>query len=212
MPSLHSSGACSHAIAAPVALVANETIPGQEFAKAELNPFSPTPICNQHKYLLHDHYSSVPLDNVNDSFDYHCRVMASDRESPAKRRRLHNDSSPDSRRPYESDTDASLLYDHFSPQSKQVKDDSHYGPVSSGSKHATKAVASFLSEHIPQQYAPQGDDPNYTTDAAASMDSDTRYCYRHRPDLKCRRKVDEDGMDHLQQVRSPLPGLFATRP
>ena len=28
----------------------------------------------------------------------------------------------------------------------------------------------------------------------------TKYCYRHRPDLKCRRQADEPSMEQLQQV------------
>lgn len=55
-------------------------------------------------------------------------------------------------------------------------------------------MAPFLAKHIPEQYAPLGvqeetdDNPN------------TKYCYRHRPDSKCKRTADEPSMENLQRV------------
>lgn len=72
----------------------------------------------------------------------------------------------------------------------------------------SKAVAPFLARHIPDQYAPQG---GAEGDAyMSSLDGDslqdnktkpnTKFCYRHRPDAKCRRTVDEARMENLQKV------------
>ena len=122
--------------------------------------------------------------------------------NPSKRRRLSH--YPDAPRHTGMQDNSSIAdmeahenpYSEHAAQNKQGRD----GPVSSSSVHATKAVASFLSEHIPQQYAPQGEGKE--TPDSANKDPNTRYCYRHRPDLKCRRKVDEESMDQLQQVRA----------
>lgn len=70
--------------------------------------------------------------------------------------------------------------------------------ISATSKLAGQTVAPFLAKHIPEQYAPLGgsDLPNDPT----NKNPNTKYCYRHRPDLKCRRQVDEPSMDQLQHV------------
>lgn len=67
--------------------------------------------------------------------------------------------------------------------------------ISSTSKQASQAIAPFLSKHIPHQYAPRGQPDT------AAPDPSTKYCYRHRPDLKCRRQANEPSMDQLQRVR-----------
>ncbi len=66
-------------------------------------------------------------------------------------------------------------------------------------KLAGQSIAPFLARHIPAQYAPLGgvDKPR---DSSANVNPNTRYCYRHRPDLKCRRQVNEPSMDQLQHV------------
>ena len=62
---------------------------------------------------------------------------------------------------------------------------------------ANKNVAPFLAKHIPEQYAPLGSrDPELHELSKAN----SKYCYRHRPDLKCRRQADEPSMDKLQRV------------
>ena len=75
--------------------------------------------------------------------------------------------------------------------------------LSSTGKLAGQTVAPFLAKHIPEQYAPLGLQP---TPAAAlfkdpkKKDPNTKYCYRHRPDSKCRRTADEPTMENLQRV------------
>lgn len=71
--------------------------------------------------------------------------------------------------------------------------------LSATSKLAGQTVAPFLAKHIPDQYAPLGGlaHPNNP----ANKNPNTKYCYRHRPDLKCRRQANEPSMDQLQHVR-----------
>ena len=74
--------------------------------------------------------------------------------------------------------------------------------ISATSKEAGQTVAPFLAKHIPEQYAPVG---GLDVGANAKMkDPNTKYCYRHRPDLKCRRQVNEPSMDQLQHVSLPV--------
>ncbi|MCJ1352034.1 MAG: hypothetical protein MMC33_002018 [Icmadophila ericetorum] len=73
--------------------------------------------------------------------------------------------------------------------------------ISSSSKFAGKTVAPFLARHIPEQYAPLGGSDHSTS---LHKDSNTKYCYRHRPDLKCRRQANEPSMDQLQRELETL--------
>ncbi|PFH63220.1 hypothetical protein XA68_16659 [Ophiocordyceps unilateralis] len=72
-----------------------------------------------------------------------------------------------------------------------------------------KAVSPFLKEHIPGIYAPIS--KAALEDAAADVpvdrakDPNTRYCYRHRPDSKCRRAADETKMGFIQRELNSLP-------
>lgn len=76
--------------------------------------------------------------------------------------------------------------------------------ISSTSKQAGQTVAPFLAKHIPEQYAPLGG--LLATADGAQKNPNTKYCYRHRPDLKCRRTADEPSMENLQRVSpSALP-------
>ncbi len=74
--------------------------------------------------------------------------------------------------------------------------------ISSTSKLAGQTVAPFLAKHIPEQYAPLGIQTQLEN--PSNKTSNTKYCYRHRPDLKCRRQVDEPSMEQLQLVRLDL--------
>lgn len=69
---------------------------------------------------------------------------------------------------------------------------------------AGQTVAPFLAQHIPE-YAHLGSNksPSDIVCPPAQEQSlqSTKYCYRHRPDLKCRRKADEIQMEDLQKVR-----------
>lgn len=75
----------------------------------------------------------------------------------------------------------------------------------SKSKKMEKMITPYLAQHIPQQYNPLGGPDTLSAHA------NTKYCYRHRPDLLCRRQADEPSMEQLQQVRlSPAHGCPPT--
>jgi len=86
--------------------------------------------------------------------------------------------------------------------SKDNCDGEHGGPdatiaISSSSRIAGQTVAPFLAKHIPESYAPMGvAQPNTTS----KKDPNTKFCYRHQPDSKCRRTADEPTMENLQRV------------
>src|SRR3569833_130865 len=60
-----------------------------------------------------------------------------------------------------------------------------------------KTVTPFLKDHIPGLYAPLA--KSVAADAASQTPgANSRYCYRHRPDSKCRRAADESKMAMIQ--------------
>ncbi|CZS93251.1 probable sulfur controller-2 protein [Rhynchosporium agropyri] len=73
-------------------------------------------------------------------------------------------------------------------------------------KVAGMTVAPFLARHIPEQYAPMGTGVMGAGEPSApkAKDPNTKYCYRHRPDSKCRRTADEPTMDNLQRELDTL--------
>lgn len=77
------------------------------------------------------------------------------------------------------------------------------------SKKIEMMIPPYLAQHIPHQYNPLGtarDGPE-----APAFPANTKYCYRHRPDLLCRRQADEPSMEQLQHVRElPSTPLLAT--
>lgn len=83
------------------------------------------------------------------------------------------------------------------------QDDYENITISASSKHAEQTVAPFLAKHIPGSYAPGGGLDS--SGNAKTKDPNTKFCYRHRPDLKCRRQANEPSMDQLQHVRSLMP-------
>lgn len=86
---------------------------------------------------------------------------------------------------------------------KDVCGDNHESiSISASSKHAGLTVAPFLARHIPGQYASAAG-----LDLSGNIkrkDPNTKYCYRHRPDLKCRRQANEPSMDQLQHELEDL--------
>ena len=128
-------------------------------------------------------------------------------ESPSKRRRItppqdifldteattFADTAPTPQRPTIAITNSD----------QKVCQDGHENiSISASSKQAGQTVAPFLAKHIPEQYAPVG---GLDVSGNAKMkDPNTKYCYRHRPDLKCRRQANEPSMDQLQHVSPRL--------
>lgn len=78
--------------------------------------------------------------------------------------------------------------------------DGHSIVSSTNLRMAGDAIAPFLSKHIPEQYAPVG--VQVEQSQLPTGNANTRYCYRHRHDLKCRRQADEQSMKRLQKVPS----------
>lgn len=69
--------------------------------------------------------------------------------------------------------------------------------LSVSSKAAEKIVTPFLTKHIPDSYRPLGAQDG---DSYMAPENPGKYCYRHRPDLKCRRQANEPSMEMLQKV------------
>lgn len=137
-----------------------------------------------------------------------CRYSETDHysESPSKRRRI---TPPQN---MFQDAEAALFTDAFpavqgsmtaitNASQDAYQDDHENISISASSKQAGQTVAPFLAKHIPEQYAPGGGLDS--SGNAKTKDPNTKYCYRHRPDLKCRRQANEPSMDQLQHV-SPL--------
>ncbi|KAJ9659115.1 hypothetical protein H2201_007517 [Coniosporium apollinis] len=73
--------------------------------------------------------------------------------------------------------------------------------IGSNSKQVEKMISPFFAKHIPGQYNPLGE---YAQPFSKANKSSTKYCYRHRPDLKCRRQADEPSMEQLQSELGTL--------
>ncbi|TDZ34810.1 putative E3 ubiquitin ligase complex SCF subunit scon-2 [Colletotrichum spinosum] len=70
-----------------------------------------------------------------------------------------------------------------------------------------QTVTPFLREHIPGIYAPIGkpDTQNENSNINQQRDPNSKFCYRHRPDAKCRRAADESKMVLIQSELDKLP-------
>lgn len=79
--------------------------------------------------------------------------------------------------------------------------------IPASSKHAEQTVAPFLAEHIPMQYNPASNQtprPMQSGEQEELLPTNTKFCYRHRPDLKCRRQANEPSMEQLQNELGTL--------
>ncbi|KAK7530434.1 sulfur metabolite repression control protein-like protein SconB [Phyllosticta citricarpa] len=113
------------------------------------------------------------------------------------------------------DSPSSHDHDHSRPRSRHpqpspkadkhpdMKDDAI--SISSTSKQAVQTVQPFLAQHVPNQYNPLGPQPQppFSMDRSIAK-SNTKYCYRHRPDIKCRRQANEPSMEQLQKELASL--------
>ncbi|KKA17661.1 E3 ubiquitin ligase complex SCF subunit sconB [Rasamsonia emersonii CBS 393.64] len=96
------------------------------------------------------------------------------------------------------------LFNNAADYSQKEDNPSESDQSNAKAKLADENVAPFLAKHIPSQYAPMGlRADNVVEQPPSSVNS--RYCYRHRPDLKCRRQADEPSMDQLQRELQALP-------
>ncbi|KAL7626514.1 hypothetical protein AAE478_003286 [Parahypoxylon ruwenzoriense] len=69
----------------------------------------------------------------------------------------------------------------------------------------SQSVTPFLREHIPGLYAPIGKPDLPSMASVKTKDPNSKYCYRHRPDSKCRRAADETKMGLIQSELETLP-------
>ncbi|KAI9837729.1 MAG: hypothetical protein M1819_006663 [Sarea resinae] len=83
-----------------------------------------------------------------------------------------------------------------------LDDDNGSISISASSRLAGQTVTPFLAKHIPDTYAPLGSSSQ--GQGASNQKSNTKYCYRHRPDIKCRRQADEPSMEQLQSELETL--------
>jgi F-box/WD-40 domain protein MET30 len=103
-----------------------------------------------------------------------------------------------------SDPHTALLqgHDHEGPSGRTRYDQSNSAQhdeafvSKSASKQLEKMITPYLAHHIPNQYNPLG----APFQNAQPVGANSKYCYRHRPDLLCRRQADEPTMEQLQAV------------
>lgn len=130
--------------------------------------------------------------------------------SPTKRRRISRSGVDSSTHVFKQPANGDFNdYDACSPMAQDIGTKTQGDPdaimsLSAATRLAGQTVAPFLAKHIPEQYAPLGgiDKPK---DSPVNPNLSTKYCYRHRPDLKCRRQADELSMDQLQHVSISEP-------
>ena len=75
----------------------------------------------------------------------------------------------------------------------------------SAARLAPQTVAPFLAKHVPAQYAPLGGRDRDLNTVDQPPDTNSKYCYRHRPDMLCRRQADEPSMEALQKGIEAMP-------
>lgn len=129
--------------------------------------------------------------------------------SPTKRRRISRSGVDSSTHVFKQPANGDFNdYDACSPMAQDIGTKTQGDPdaimsLSAATRLAGQTVAPFLAKHIPEQYAPLGgiDKPK---DSPVNPNLSTKYCYRHRPDLKCRRQADEPSMDQLQHELEAL--------
>ncbi|KAL1996179.1 hypothetical protein VTN49DRAFT_502 [Thermomyces lanuginosus] len=85
-----------------------------------------------------------------------------------------------------------------------VNDSSNISNIDAETKLANENVSPFLVKHIPTQYAPMGGQEK-NSNPSNPTNPNSKYCYRHRPDLNCRRQPDEPSMEQLQRELQSLP-------
>lgn len=146
------------------------------------------------------------------SGEYHSRYSDKDHylETPTKRRRITPSQD------FFTHPEVAILADTALPpristtaipdNGRNVCPDAHQNiSISASSKQAGQTVAPFLAKHIPEQHPPGGSLD--TSPNGRMKDPNTKYCYRHSPDLKCRRQANEPSMDQLQHVSPLIPSI-----
>ncbi|EFQ99386.1 sulfur metabolite repression control protein [Nannizzia gypsea CBS 118893] len=118
--------------------------------------------------------------------------------SPRKRRRLSASLEPELTEPEAAGTPGERCSTAGTPESMVSEPKSLFNSTA-----AESSIAPFLTKHIRDQHASR----NRFAPADPSLPrrkADSKYCYRHRPDLKCRRQADEPTVDQMQRDLSTL--------
>ncbi|KAF3482770.1 sulfur metabolite repression control protein [Arthroderma uncinatum] len=126
-----------------------------------------------------------------DNFDRDLQI------SPRKRRRLSASLEPELT---ESEAYGTPGGQGNAPETPDTADSE---PKSLFNSAESNSIAPFLAKHIRDQHASR----NRFAPAGSSLPrqkADSKYCYRHRPDLKCRRQADEPTVDQMQRDLSTL--------
>lgn len=71
-----------------------------------------------------------------------------------------------------------------------------------------QAVTPYLKEHVPTLYSPFTKIISSHTHQPVPKDFNSKFCYRHRPDSKCRKSADEDKMAKIQSVSRCPPFVY----
>ncbi|QIW94751.1 hypothetical protein AMS68_000269 [Peltaster fructicola] len=105
--------------------------------------------------------------------------------------------------------DASHHHDHDHDGFRPRHQHEQQITISASSRQAEQSVAPFLAEHIPSQYNPVGSVPRTRRSSSETSElpsplTNSKFCYRHRPDLKCRRQANEPSMEQLQNELASL--------
>lgn len=92
------------------------------------------------------------------------------------------------------------------PLLQNVDEREQMSSIPASSRDGEETVMPFLTQHNPMQYnvGVLGAQPLHDQDLPAQERSNTAYCYRHRPDLKCRRQANEPSMALLQKELATL--------
>lgn len=78
--------------------------------------------------------------------------------------------------------------------------------VNMSSSLVGQTVTPFLREHVPSLYAPVSKiESAYLNEPSRQKEYNSKYCYRHRPDSKCRKAADENKMAMIQSELEKLP-------
>lgn len=140
--------------------------------------------------------------------DQSYRATEDKMESPRKRRKLSGDGQVDFPLNHGSFTEIPERESH----NDRNRGESSKEHVATTPKNlAEQNVAPFLAKHIRDQHAPMNsfEPAGEQQRSAFDVNRNSKYCYRHRPDLKCRRQADEITMAKMQQVCSLV--LFYSR-
>ncbi|EEH11602.1 sulfur metabolite repression control protein [Histoplasma capsulatum G186AR] len=125
-------------------------------------------------------------------------------DSPSRELRKDADGSPRKRRKLggfdTSDTTAAATSLPRASQSQDSEDPvqapgDRSSPIAASSTQADENTAPFLTRNIRYHYTSM----NRFEPRRIDLNPNSKYCYRHRPDLKCRRQADELTMDKMQQ-------------